>query len=109
MARAAGGENSRRERQFWSGSRNWTEDSLAEEKRTKEGEQPRLVGLEWKATIVNDAGIWRYFDKLLRAKLTLKELEVVKQWAMDPTFEEERERLEDLRDKYRECAGEGDN
>lgn len=75
---------------------------------TRPGEKPREIGLEWKATVCNDAAVWRYLDSLLRGKLSLKELEVVKQFSMDPTFEDERERLEDVCEKYREVAGDTD-
>jgi hypothetical protein len=79
-----------------------------EEELTRPGEKRREVGVEWKSVVANDATVWRYLDKLLRGKLSLKELEVVKQFSFDPTFEDERERLENVCEKYRETAGETD-
>ena len=60
------------------------------------------ISFEFTNEIVNDSAIHAYLDRLLKQKMSTKELELIKAETSDTTFEEEKEHILDLKEVYEE-------
>lgn len=109
LNRQSGAKKSRDSSYFTSNALKYQIHDLIEHNIDPQSHKPEESLLEWRAEVKNNQSVWRYLDFLLKKKLSIKETTVAKQFLIDWTFEDERDHLSNVCEKYREIDGESDS
>lgn len=106
LNRQSGAQKSRDLAQFTSASLKLQINDLLEHSLDPKSIKSEETVLEMRSEVKNDQSIWRYLNYILKKKPSIKETVVAKQFLIDWTFEDERDHLSNVCEKYREIDGE---